>query len=58
MRFPFYTYFLLVMTCWFFLSGCEVVGGIFKAGMYWAFFLVALVVGIILWVMMKARRKK
>ena len=58
MRFPFYTYFLLVMTSWFFLSGCEVVGGIFKAGMYWAFFLVALVVAIIIWVMMKMRRKK
>ena len=58
MKFSFYTYFLLVMISWFFLSGCEVVGGIFKAGMYWAFFLVALVVGLILWLVMRGRGRK
>jgi len=38
------------------LSSCEVVGGIFKAGMYWAFFLVALVIAIILYFVFKARK--
>ncbi|MEO7922104.1 MAG: phosphatidate cytidylyltransferase [Chitinophagaceae bacterium] len=39
------------------LPGCEVVSGIFKAGMWWAFFLVFLVVGLILWLVMKGRKK-
>lgn len=39
------------------LSGCSVVSGIFKAGMWWAFFLVALVIGIIIWVISKGRKK-
>lgn len=41
----------------FLLSGCTVVEGIFKAGMWWAFFLVAVVVVVILWIVSKARRK-
>lgn len=56
MKFSFYTYFLLVITSCFFLSGCEVIGSIFKAGMYWAFFLVALVVALIIWIVMKMRK--
>ena len=39
------------------LSGCEVVSGIFKAGMWWAFFLVFLVVAIVVWLFMKGRNK-
>jgi hypothetical protein len=58
MKASFYAYFLLVMTSLFVLSGCEVVGSIFKAGMYWAFFLVALVAGIIIWLMMKRGKRK
>ena len=41
----------------FLLSGCNVVEGIFKAGMWWAFFLVAVVVVLILWIIAKARKK-
>jgi hypothetical protein len=40
-----------------FLSSCGVVEGIFKAGMWWAFFLVGLVVVLVLWVAFKARKK-
>lgn len=41
----------------FLLNGCTVVEGIFKAGMWWAFFLVAVVVVFILWIISKARKK-
>jgi hypothetical protein len=38
------------------MSSCEVVGGIFKAGVWIGVLLVVLVVGIILWVIGKARK--
>ncbi|MCH5599410.1 hypothetical protein [Niabella ginsengisoli] len=37
------TLFFLVVFLSFTLQSCEVVEGIFKAGMWWAFFLIALV---------------
>ena len=52
-----YVYLPALFFCLLALSSCEAIGTIFKAGMWWAFFLVALVVGIILFVMMKARKK-
>ena len=39
------------------LTSCGVVETIFKAGMWWAFILVGLVVGIILYVMFKVKNK-
>ena len=42
----------------FVLSGCGAIETIFKAGMWWAFFLVGLVVVIILWIVSKTRNKK
>ena len=38
------------------LPGCSVVSGIFKAGMWWAFILVFIVVALILWLVMKTRK--
>ncbi|HUS00438.1 MAG TPA: hypothetical protein VMY77_01855 [Chitinophagaceae bacterium] len=38
------------------LNSCEVVGGIFKAGMWVGVLVVVLVVGIILWIIGKARK--
>jgi hypothetical protein len=38
-----------------FLSSCEVVGGIFKAGMIWGIFLVVLVVVGIIWLIAKGK---
>ena len=38
------------------MSSCEVVGGIFKAGVWVGVLVVVLVVGIILWVIGKARK--
>ncbi len=38
------------------LSSCEVVGGIFKAGMWVGILLVVLVVGVILWLFGRGRR--
>ena len=40
-----------------FVSGCEAIGTIFKAGMWWAFILVALVVFVVLWLFSKGRKK-
>lgn len=43
--------FLLVI-----MPGCSVVEGIFKAGMWWAFFLVFVVIFIIGWIFFKRRK--
>ncbi|MFT3703249.1 MAG: hypothetical protein QM802_12805 [Agriterribacter sp.] len=37
-------------------TSCEAVGTIFKAGMWWAFFLVGLVVVFIIWIISKSRK--
>jgi hypothetical protein len=47
---------LLLFTL-FVLSGCGAVETIFKAGMWWAFFLVGLVIVIILVIVSKVRKK-
>jgi len=38
------------------LSSCGAVETIFKAGMWWAFFLVGLAIVLILWIVNKARK--
>lgn len=38
------------------LQGCAVVETIFKAGMWWAFFLVFIVVAFIIWIIAKAKK--
>ena len=38
------------------LSGCGAIETIFKAGMAWAFILVGLVVFLVLWLVMRARK--
>ena len=50
---------LLFVLCFtlFVLSSCGAVETIFKAGMWWAFFLVGLVIVIILVIIAKARKK-
>lgn len=54
MKFPLIiSLFLLTLV----LSSCGVVEGIFKAGMWWAFILMAVVVGFILWIVSKTRKK-
>jgi hypothetical protein len=40
----------------FVLSSCGAIETIFKAGMWWAFFLVGLVVVVILWIAAKTRK--
>jgi len=37
-------------------TGCEAVGTIFKAGMWWAFFLVGLVVIFIIWIISRSKK--
>lgn len=38
------------------LASCDVIGGIFKAGVWTGLLLVALVVGIVLWIVARMRR--
>ncbi len=47
---------LLVLATAMTLSSCEVVGGIFKAGMWVGILFVVLVVGLILWLVGRGRR--
>jgi len=49
--------FILLFLITVFFSGCGIVEGIFRAGMWWAFILMALVVGGILYIVMKAKKK-
>ena len=48
--------FFILFSTLFVLSGCGAIETIFKAGMWWAFILVGLVVIIIIWVAAKARK--
>ncbi len=38
------------------LSGCEVVGGIFKAGVWVGIFAVAIVLGVIFWLVSRSKK--
>jgi positive regulator of sigma E activity len=48
-------YFLLALAITF-LPGCGVVETIFKAGMWWAFILIFLFIGVIVWLVTKAKK--
>lgn len=39
-----------------FLSGCEAIGGIFKAGMWVGIIVVVLIVAVVLWLIGKVRK--
>jgi hypothetical protein len=53
-RFPFLIFFLYLNLM--FLSSCGAVETIFKAGMWWAFFLVGLVIVLILFFVFKSKK--
>lgn len=38
------------------LTGCDAIGTIFKAGMWWAFFLVGAVIAVILWLLTRGKK--
>ncbi len=40
------------------LSGCEIVGDIFKAGFWMAFVLIAIVLAVVFWIVRKMRRPR
>jgi hypothetical protein len=53
MKLPVYlSLFLLTLI----LSSCGAIETIFKAGMWWAFILIGIVVAVILWVISKAKK--
>jgi len=37
------------------LTGCDAIGTIFKAGMWWAFFLVGAVIALIIWLFTRGK---
>lgn len=45
-KYTFIAFYLLILTT---LTSCEAVKTIFKAGMYWGFILVIVVIGLIFW---------
>ena len=47
------TLFLLTL-----LTSCEAVETVFKAGMYWGFFLIALVLVVIFWLFSRGKKNK
>lgn len=51
-------FFLLFVLAILTMPGCTVVTSIFKAGMWWAFFLVFLVVILVIWAVIKMRSRK
>jgi hypothetical protein len=53
-RYPFLIFFLYLNLM--FLSSCGAVETIFKAGMWWAFFLVGLVLAVILYFVFKSKK--
>jgi hypothetical protein len=48
---------LLPVLAQFAFTSCEIIGDIFRAGMYWGIFLVVAFVAVILWLISKMRRK-
>jgi hypothetical protein len=52
-----YTYLSFLALMLLTLTSCQAVETIFKAGMYWAFFLVALVLGFIIWLLVEQKNK-
>lgn len=55
LNFPVFAVLLAIV---FTASSCEVVGGIFKAGFWTAIILIVLIVGVVLWLIGKTRRRK
>lgn len=47
-----------VMALLFSLSSCEVIGGIFKAGVWTGILIVAVVVGLLIWIIARMSGKK
>jgi hypothetical protein len=55
LNFPAFGLLLLLMVS---ASSCEVVGGIFKVGMWTGVLIVVLIVGLVLWLIGKTRRRR
>ena len=54
-KIPFVLFFLYLHLI--FLSSCGAVETVFKAGMWWAFFLVGLAIALVLFIVFKVRKK-
>jgi len=48
--------FSLALLAMFTLTGCDAIGTIFEAGMWWGIFLVAIVIGLIFWLLGRGRK--
>lgn len=52
-----YSLFALLVLALPVLSGCEAIAGIFKAGMWTGFIIVAVVIALIIWIIAKVGKK-
>lgn len=50
--------FCLLLWCMISLSSCEVIGGIFKAGVWTGILIVAAVIGLLIWIIARMGGKK
>lgn len=51
-----FTFLTLSVMALFTLTGCDAIGTIFEAGMWWAFFLVGAVVAVIIWLFSRGKK--
>ena len=51
-----FTILTLSVMALFTLTACDVIGTIFEAGMWWAFFLVGAVVAVIIWLFSRGKK--
>ncbi|WP_226064691.1 phosphatidate cytidylyltransferase [Kaistella polysaccharea] len=50
-----FTFLTLAIFALFTLTGCDAIGTIFKAGMWWAFFLIGAVIAVIIWLFTRGK---
>jgi hypothetical protein len=50
-------FWVLAITSVTFLSSCEIIGGIFKAGAYTGIFVVVVIIALIIWLLSKLMRR-
>lgn len=51
-----FTLLSLTLLALFTLTSCDAIGTIFEAGMWWGFFLVAVVIGLIFWLFTRGKK--
>ena len=50
-----FTFLTLAVLALMTLTGCDAIGTIFKAGMWWAFFLIGAVIAVVIWLFTRGK---